>query len=90
MAGCCTRCSSIPGAAGGRKPAPPLTRPAPLADPVRARPDARARQNNFIPGRTAEGDYATQVIDLKVVASAGFTFREHQLHGNTKRVKPGW
>jgi hypothetical protein len=47
-------------------------------------------QNNFLPGRSQDGDYRARVVALKVGASQGFKFHLHQLHGNTKRLKPGW
>jgi hypothetical protein len=53
-------------------------------------PPASPSQNNFLPGRSDGGDYKAQVVAMKVVASRGFEFHEHQLHGNTKRLKPGW
>ena len=47
-------------------------------------------QGNFLPGRSEGGDYTGQVVGLNIVSSRGFEFHDRQVHGNTRRVKPGW
>ncbi len=47
-------------------------------------------QDNFLPGRADDGSYRGRVVALKVAASSGFEFTSHQMHGDTKRLKPGW
>lgn len=51
---------------------------------------AHTPQGNFLPGRSDNGDYKGQIVALSVLSSRGFEFHAHQLHGNTKRLKPGW
>ncbi|GBF96630.1 hypothetical protein Rsub_09376 [Raphidocelis subcapitata] len=46
--------------------------------------------NNFLAGRGDDGSYRARVVALAVLSASGFEFHEHQTHGDTRRLKPGW